>query len=118
MALTRSFKETVQLRVQRDGAFREALLAEGVDALLAGDMETGKAVLRDYINATIGFAELASATGAPPKSLCACSTLQAIRRPATAVLNATESHFRDGCWRCESAGPQLTVDRSDGGFAG
>ena len=69
MALTRSFKETVQARVQRDPTFREALLAEAVDAFLAGDIETGKAVLRDYINATIGFEKLASATGTPPKSL-------------------------------------------------
>lgn len=69
MALTRSFKETVQARVQRDPAFREALLTEGVDALLAGDMDAGKAVLRDYIKATVGFERLASATGTPPKSL-------------------------------------------------
>ena len=69
MALTRSFKDTVQARAQCDPAFREALLAEGVDAFLAGDMETGKAVLCDFINATIGFDRLASATGAPPKSL-------------------------------------------------
>ena len=69
MALTRSFKETVQARVQRDDAFREALLAEGVDAFLAGDVEAGKAVLRDYINATIGFERLAAVTGTPPKSL-------------------------------------------------
>jgi DNA-binding phage protein len=55
--------------VQRDPAFREALLSEGVDAFLAGDMETGKAVLRDFINATIGFEQLALATGTPPKSL-------------------------------------------------
>jgi DNA-binding phage protein len=69
MALTRSFKDTVQARVQRDAAFREALLAEGVDAFLAGDVDTGKAVLRDYINATIGFDELAVVTGTPSKSL-------------------------------------------------
>ncbi len=69
MALTRSFKETVQARVQRDVAFREALLAEGVDAFLSGDVETGKSVLRDYINATIGFEKLATATGGSPKSL-------------------------------------------------
>jgi hypothetical protein len=55
MPLTRSFKETVQARVRRDPAFRPALLTEGVEALLAGDLDTGKAVLRDYINATIGF---------------------------------------------------------------
>jgi DNA-binding phage protein len=69
MALTRSFKVTVQARARGDAAFREALLAEGVDAFLAGDVETGKAVLRDYINATIGFDELAVATGTPSKSL-------------------------------------------------
>lgn len=69
MALTRSFKDTVQARAQRDPAFREALLKEGVDAMLEGDMETGKAVLRDYINATIGFDKLATATGTPSKSL-------------------------------------------------
>jgi DNA-binding phage protein len=69
MALTRSFKETVQARVQSDPVFREALLAEGVDALLEGDVETGKALLRDFINAAIGFDRLAAATGAPAKSL-------------------------------------------------
>jgi hypothetical protein len=55
MALTRSFKETVQARVQCDPAFREELLAEGGDAFLAGDIETGKVILRDFINATIGL---------------------------------------------------------------
>ncbi|WP_086466909.1 helix-turn-helix domain-containing transcriptional regulator [Oceanibaculum nanhaiense] len=69
MPLTRSFKETVRARVQRDPAFRAALLTEGVEALLSGDVETGKAVLRDYINATVGFEQLAAATGTPSKSL-------------------------------------------------
>jgi DNA-binding phage protein len=69
MPLTRSFKETVKARAERDEAFRNALLTEGVDALLAGDMDTGKAILRDYINATIGFEKLAEETGTPAKSL-------------------------------------------------
>ena len=69
MALTRDFKETIQARVERDPAFREELLKEGVECLLAGDMETGKAVLRDYINATIGFDELAGLVAKSPKSL-------------------------------------------------
>ncbi|MBL8670481.1 MAG: transcriptional regulator [Alphaproteobacteria bacterium] len=69
MALTRSFKETVQARARRDPRFRAALLAEGIEALLAGDLDTGKAVLRDYINATDGFDAIAAATGTPPKSL-------------------------------------------------
>ncbi len=69
MALTRDFKETVQARAQRDPAFREGLLKEGVECLLAGDVDTGKIVLRDYINATIGFDELGFLTNKPPKSL-------------------------------------------------
>ncbi|MGH6854744.1 MAG: DNA-binding protein [Aestuariivirga sp.] len=69
MPLTRSFKETVQARARRDPAFRDALLTEGVEALLTGDLDTGKVVLRDYINATIGFDGLAKATGTPSKSL-------------------------------------------------
>lgn len=69
MALTRSFKDTVQARVARDPAFKQALLSEGVNALLEGDIDTGKAILRDYINATVGFESLSTATGTPAKSL-------------------------------------------------
>ena len=69
MPLTRAFKDTVKARAERDAAFRDALLSEGIDALLAGDLDTGKAILRDYINATGGFEKLAEETGTPTKSL-------------------------------------------------
>jgi len=69
MALTKYFKETIQARAQRDSAFRKALLQEGIECLLAGDVDTGKAVLRDYINATIGFEELSEVFGKSSKSL-------------------------------------------------
>jgi DNA-binding phage protein len=69
MALTRSFKELVQQHVAADPAFAEALLREGIDLLLAGDVEAGKAILRDYIKATVGFEKLGRATGTQPKSL-------------------------------------------------
>ncbi len=69
MVLTRNFKETIQARIARDPTFREELLKEGVESLLSGDMDTGKAVLRDYINATIGFQELGGLTAKSPKSL-------------------------------------------------
>lgn len=69
MALTRDFKETVKARVAADPAFKAALLTEAVELLLAGDVATGKAVLRDYINATVGFDELAEGVGTPSKSL-------------------------------------------------
>ena len=69
MVLTRDFKETIHARAERDPAFREELLREGVACLLSGDVDTGKAVLRDYINATIGFEALGGLIGKSPKSL-------------------------------------------------
>ena len=69
MPLTRDFKETVQARIARDPRYRKELLREGVECLLAGDVDTGKAMLRDYINATIGFDKLSDATHKPAKSL-------------------------------------------------
>lgn len=51
------------------GKYRKELLREGVECLLAGDLDTGKAILRDYINATIGFEELSRLTKLPAKSL-------------------------------------------------
>jgi hypothetical protein len=69
MPLTRDFKETVRARAARDPKFRKHLLQEAVDSMLAGDVDTGKIVLRDYINATIGFDELGAITHKSPKSL-------------------------------------------------
>jgi hypothetical protein len=69
MPLTRDFKETIQARAARDAAFRRHLLKEAVDCMLAGDIDTGKTVLRDYINATVGFDELSAVTHKSPKSL-------------------------------------------------
>lgn len=69
MPLTRDFKETIRARAQSDVAFRAALLSEAVEALLGGDIDTGKMVLRDTINATMGFDALAEAMGKDAKSL-------------------------------------------------
>ncbi len=69
MPLTREFKDTVKARVEADAEFRATLLSHAVEALLEGDMGTGKIVLRDYINATVGFEELAKDVGMPSKSL-------------------------------------------------
>ena len=69
MALTRDFKVTVRERLQRDPSFRQALLKEAVNCLLSSDVETGKSLLRDYVNATIGFGELGGLTDKSPKSL-------------------------------------------------
>src|ERR1035437_7994500 len=55
MPLTHDFKETIRARAQRDPDFRHALLREAIECVINGDLATGKAVLRDYVNATIGF---------------------------------------------------------------
>lgn len=57
MGLTRDFKETVRTRIATDPAFRMALLRECVECLLSGDLDTGKAILRDYINQILDSAK-------------------------------------------------------------
>lgn len=69
MPLTRDFKETIRDRVQRDARFRKEILREGLEAMLSGEISLAKTILRDYINATVGFTGLAQATHIPPKSL-------------------------------------------------
>ena len=69
MALTRDFKDTVVARAQRGSRFREALFTEAINAYLGGDTIAGKAILRDLVNATIGFEELAAELNKPSKSL-------------------------------------------------
>lgn len=69
MAKTRSFRDLVERHVKGDAKFAEALLREGIDAMLSGDLDTGKTIMRDYIKATVGFERLGEATDTPPKSL-------------------------------------------------
>jgi hypothetical protein len=69
MARTKSFRDLVERQVKDDRKFAEALLREGIDAMLSGDLDTGKTIMRDYIKATVGFEKLGEATDTPPKSL-------------------------------------------------
>ena len=69
MALTRNFKQTVVERVERDPAFAQALLDEAATLFLNGEPETARLILRDLINATIGFEQLARLTAKPSKNL-------------------------------------------------
>jgi DNA-binding phage protein len=69
MALTRNFKETVIERVQSNATFAQALLDEAATLFLNGDPETARLILRDLVNATIGFEQLAALTEKPSKSL-------------------------------------------------
>lgn len=69
MTLTRNFKQTVTERVARDPAFAKALLDEAATLFLDGEPEAARHILRDLVNATVGFEALAEMTNKPSKSL-------------------------------------------------
>lgn len=69
MALTKSFNETIKSKLQQSDGFRRALLKEAVGCMISGDVETGKSVLRKYINGTVGFVKLGADLGRSPKVL-------------------------------------------------
>jgi DNA-binding phage protein len=69
MPLTIDFRETIRERAQNDAAFRRGLLKETIELMLSGDFKTGQKIIRNYINATVGFHELAARTHTPEKSL-------------------------------------------------
>jgi hypothetical protein len=69
MALTKSFNDTIKSEIQQSKEFRRALLKEAVGCMIAGDVETGKSVLRKYINGTIGFVKLGADLDRSPKVL-------------------------------------------------
>lgn len=69
MALTRDFKKTVVARIDRDPAFARELLDEATTLFISGEPETARVILRDLVNATLGFGQLAKLTDVPSKSL-------------------------------------------------
>ena len=69
MSLTRDYKQTVNDRVGRDPAFAKALLDEAATLFLDGEPDAARLILRDLVNATVGFEALAEMTHKPSKSL-------------------------------------------------
>ena len=69
MPLTRDFKDTILERAQNDPEFRIGLLTEAAQCLLNNETNVAKTLLRDYVNATIGFNELALIVDKKPSSL-------------------------------------------------
>ncbi len=68
MPLTRDFKESIKERAQSDPAFRVGLLTEAAKCLLNNEVAVAKTLLRDYVNATIGFQKLGSLADKKPTS--------------------------------------------------
>ncbi|MGO9271782.1 MAG: transcriptional regulator [Terriglobia bacterium] len=69
MANTRRFSDTIRADLESSVEFRRALLSQAVSCMVSGDVETGKIVLREYVNGTVGFLKLGVALGRSPKSL-------------------------------------------------
>ncbi len=66
MAIARNFRNTIPSRALRDPDFRRGSLIESIENMLSGDLRTGKTLLRDYINATVGFQKLVILTKKNP----------------------------------------------------
>ena len=96
MVLTRSFKETIQARMERDPTFREELLKEGVECLLSGDMDTGKAYC-------------AASNGTQP-----IMDLQVDRLRNT---NGVCSRYRFAAWCCGAVQQPITSPRQSSAIA-
>ncbi len=69
MALTRDFKKTVLERALKDPKFRRGLLISAINEFLIGEFGSAKILMRDYINATMGFTKLAKKMGKNTKTL-------------------------------------------------
>jgi DNA-binding phage protein len=93
--LTRDVRETVKARADRDPDFRSALYQESVQAMLDGDFGTAKILLRDVINATVGFTQLGPDSGVPQKSLM--RMFGPTGNPRAENLSAMIAALKDGC---------------------
>ena len=69
MSITRDYKDTINERVIDDPLFTAVLLDEAITLFLNGEPDVARLVLRDLVNATIGFEELAIEIERPSKSL-------------------------------------------------
>lgn len=66
---TTLYKDSMRAMVERNPDMATEMLEDTINALLAGDLDEGRLLLRQYVNATIGFPELARRTGKADKNL-------------------------------------------------
>lgn len=69
MSLTRDSRQSVLDRAQRDPAFAKALRDEAATLFFSDEPELARLILRDLVDASIGFERLAALTRKPGKSL-------------------------------------------------
>jgi len=97
MALTRDFRETVQADAKRDPTFRRGLLSDALESLLTGEVPLGKELLRDYINATVGFPKLAAQTNLHVKTLHQMFARTGTLPPAICLRSLRTCSARKAC---------------------
>ena len=107
MPLTRDFRETVKKRAEREPEFRIGLLQDAIEALVNNDLDTGKVMLRAYVNATIGFNKLAADLGKEPKTLMQMLSVKG--NPGAQSLFTIIGHLKE----LEGVEFHLTVGRMD-----
>ena len=95
MALTKSYTESVLNRIRTDKAYAEALYNEAIEAILSGEREEGLAILRDIVNADVGFPKLAAHTDIPEKSLH--RMLSRRGNPSVGVFGRIAKGLQDWC---------------------
>lgn len=105
MPLTRDFKASIRDRAQADPEFRSALLVEAAQALIDGEPDVAKAVLRDYVNATVGFDDLSRKVRIPKKSIM--RMLSKSGNPSTSNMTLILAYLS------RQEGLKLKVSRSD-----
>ena len=69
MALTVDVKEAIIARARSDSEFADGILEQSAECLLNGEVNVGKLILRDYIDAILGIEQLSRLTGMPPDDI-------------------------------------------------
>ena len=81
---TTSYKDSMKAMVDENPDMATEMLEDAINSLLSGDLDDGRLLLRQYINATLGFQELAKRTGKQDKNLM--RSLSATGSPTAANL--------------------------------
>jgi len=104
MVLTRDFKETIQARVARDPAFREALLKEGIEVMLSGDIAPAKPFCVTISTPQSALRPFQRKPGFHPRASCACLGLKVTPMPVTCLrCSATSNSARRSASRSARA---------------
>lgn len=102
------YKDSLKAMVEKNPYMAAEMLEDAINALLAGELDEGRLLLRQYVNATIGFPELARRTGKADKNLM--RTLGPTGSPTAANL----FDILQTCMKAEGVTAAARVVRQEG----